>query len=154
MREHSSVSSDASPLYAVIRLAVREPVFVDGSQATVGEGLSLDVSVKVALPTVEAAQAEVERLNALQEGTGVRYIWQYSEYVPEGARARSKRSAGSGMTRAPEELQCSFCGHIRPGGMRTTSDVAVSICPECIHFASELLVTDSEDADEPSEDVT
>lgn len=42
------------------------------------------VTVKEVLATQEEAEREVERLNALAKGEGVKYVWQATRYFPAG----------------------------------------------------------------------
>jgi hypothetical protein len=83
-REHGVVTKDAVPVYAVLRIDMYEPTNEEGDQLNAGSGLSFHVTVKEVLPSMEEARAEVQRLNALKEGRGVRYMWQYSRYFPDG----------------------------------------------------------------------
>ena len=78
------MTKDAVPVYAVVRIDIHQPSDEEGDQPNAGEGLSFYVTVKEVLPTLDEARAEVKRLNGLKEGRGVRYIWQYSRYFPEG----------------------------------------------------------------------
>ena len=86
-REHGVVTKDAVPVYAVLRIDMYEPTNEAGDQPDAGSGLSCHVTVKEVLPSMEEARAEVQRLNALKEGRGIRYMWHHSRYFPEG-RAR------------------------------------------------------------------
>jgi hypothetical protein len=42
------------------------------------------ITVKEVLPTIEAAEKEVERLNELNRDKGSYYFWQTTRYFPEG----------------------------------------------------------------------
>ncbi|MBJ7610344.1 MAG: hypothetical protein JF887_13070 [Candidatus Dormibacteraeota bacterium] len=57
------------------------------------------ISVKEVLPTLEAAEAEVSRLRALQESKDVDYFWQATRWFPSG-RAR-RRSGAAGLSGRP-----------------------------------------------------
>jgi hypothetical protein len=58
-------------LYAIVRL--------DGDQLREGT-----ITVKEVVSTLEEAQAEVERLNALVAGKDTRYFWQTTRHVQTG----------------------------------------------------------------------
>lgn len=58
-------------VYAVIR--------IDTYRASVED----QVTVKEIVPTLEAAQAEVLRLNELNRDQGCRYLWQATKLIPE-----------------------------------------------------------------------
>jgi hypothetical protein len=51
------------------------------------------VTVKEVLPTIEEAQAEVRRLNALPNEGGAGYIWQHHPYLPQGRSAADDESS-------------------------------------------------------------
>ena len=51
------------------------------------EFADLLVTVKEVVRSQEVAEAEVARLNALNEGKGVRYFWQTTRLFPEGRSA-------------------------------------------------------------------
>jgi hypothetical protein len=59
-------------LYAVVRL--------DGDQLHEGT-----ITVKEVVSTLEEAEAEVERLNALAAGRDKRYFWQTTRHVRTGS---------------------------------------------------------------------
>lgn len=50
------------------------------------------VTVKEILPSLEEAEREVARLNALAEGREVSYFWQYTRFFPEGRGIRAASS--------------------------------------------------------------
>jgi hypothetical protein len=60
------------PVYAILRLEsdVANP--------------ELAVAIKEVVPTLEEADAEVERLNRLNAEKNCRYIWRATRYLPEG----------------------------------------------------------------------
>jgi hypothetical protein len=69
--------SDKVQVYAVVRL--------DDYQET--DDPRLTVTVKEILPTLEEAEAEVARLNKLNEQKHCRYFCQTTRFFPHGRRA-------------------------------------------------------------------
>jgi hypothetical protein len=54
---------------------------------SLARAFTLAVTVKEVLPTIEEAQAEVQRLNTLPKEGGAGYIWQHTRYLPQGRAA-------------------------------------------------------------------
>jgi len=64
------------PVYAVVRLEL--------DVATP----DLAVAIKEVVPTLEEAEAEVQRLNDLNADKNCRYIWRATRYFPNGRRGQ------------------------------------------------------------------
>jgi hypothetical protein len=60
------------PVYAIVRL--------DLDVATP----DLAVAIKEVVPTLQEAEAEVQRLNQLNAGKDCRYFWRATRYFPDG----------------------------------------------------------------------
>jgi len=52
------------------------------------------VTVKQVLPTLQEAEAEVERLNSLNEDKGAYYFWQTTRFYPNGRSRVAETSVG------------------------------------------------------------
>jgi hypothetical protein len=76
----------ATHVYAVVR--------IDRFQQNRNPGVALKdvITVKEILPTLEEAQAEVERLMALVKGRDIIYFWQTTRFLPQGRSAVRKDS--------------------------------------------------------------
>jgi hypothetical protein len=75
------MSKDGEGVYAIL--------WHDGFHAP-GTSLQTTVTVKEIVRTQELAEAEVRRLNALNEGSGSGYWWQYTRLFPDGQSAGSR----------------------------------------------------------------
>lgn len=79
------MADNASEAYAVVRLDLyQEPL----TAQTLRDNPDIFVRVKEVVPTLEEAQAEVERLNALHPDEGTLYFWQGTRLFPEGRNAQ------------------------------------------------------------------
>jgi len=50
----------------------------------------LAVAIKEVVPTVQEAEAEVQRLNLLNAGRNCRYVWRATRYFPDGRRGQEE----------------------------------------------------------------
>ena len=76
------MSGGAGPERVEVYAIVRLDSFLTGDVP-----LEDRVTVKEVLPSLEEAEREVARLNALIEDGGVVYVWQYTRYFPTGRGA-------------------------------------------------------------------
>lgn len=70
-----------SYVYVVFRV---EPEIFQASEA---DDISALITIKEVLPSEEQADAEVQRLNALNSAKGVRYFFQNARHYPDGRKA-------------------------------------------------------------------
>lgn len=73
-------ATEKAQLYAVIRVDFR------GRALSSLDDVRSAVSVKEVLPTLDEAQAEVERLNRLNGGEDTQYFWQMTRLYPARAQ--------------------------------------------------------------------
>ena len=81
--------------YAVIRV---ETTTEQSDTDNVGPNINVggySITVKEVVATVEEAQAEVARLNALNEEIGCRYFWQSTHVFREGSHGSGERDTGA-----------------------------------------------------------
>jgi hypothetical protein len=79
--EEIATSNSKTQVFAVIRVD-DVGTFDSGKPGTV----SNHITIKEILPTLDEAEVEVKRLNALNSEKGAYYFWQATRYFPDGRR--------------------------------------------------------------------